>query len=795
MSDTGALDRLGFILDWLVSGPAVHPFSMKNDCVDQLAYEAKLRRHVRNEDYGYPDSIVLGEPYIELHPWRYSFTYGNGFVQFKRHGIGTHRVDAAAAVVILAPEDMEISAAIFTYASLDVWLNAQKIMVVESGAYKPVIRKETVFRLHKGRNMLLVRLQALGVRDTRSMFAVQLPQDRGLKTELPDSEHTKPIMEAAQWLRQLRYANGTLHFASPPCEAQIGTDSLSGKTTYDVGKAMRLTVTASVAGQTLSRTLEFAQNVCSEFQEEPDDVALARRNMYRTIGKQEKVPRGPGTYFAAYNILARYAVGEQSTLDYDLIYNDLDVMERRLDCSEFVAAALLRLTREYDIGTAARQELKRVFLNYRYWMDEAGEDGMCFWSENHALMFYGVQMLAGAMWPDEQFTRSGRKGREQFEIGRRRCNEWLDDVLANGFEEFLSANYMNVTMGALVNLIDYGPEEISVKARKVLDEQFRQIGTQTFDGSIIAPQGRVYREAIYPFRQDSQGLLHYLDRHNPFCSTSDSWWLSVLATSSYHIPDEMVRKLTDAQIETTYESGNACIYVKKTPSYMITGVQCPSLRPRRWQNTCRGEEKNVGTNAYTKSLNEKFHGASYLMPGQYGYMQHFGYMALSREAVVFTNHPGIAGEDGSMRPGYWFANGVMPAQRLSGDTVGQIYCIDETHPLGFVHLYFPSVKFDRWLFADGWLFAQAKRGYIAVWCSEALEAYDDMLFDCEWRAYGRKVAFLGRIASEEMGTFEAFQAACKQLVPVFDREKLTLETAEGFSMRFVAQRDDTQYLG
>lgn len=794
MGDTFTLDRLGFILDWLVSGPAVHPYSLTNDCVDQLAYEAKLRRHVRNEDYGYPGSIGLGKPYIELHPWRYYFTYGNGFVQFKKHGAGTHRVDAAAATVILAPEDMEVPAAIFTYASLDVWLNAQKITVVECGAYKPVIRKDVTLSLRKGRNTLLVRLQALGVRDTRSMFAVQLPTDRKLEIELPDPEHTRPVVEAAKWLRQLRYEDGMLRFAPPPCKAQIEGESLAGKTAYTVGNAARLTVTVEVAGQTFSRTLEFAQNVRSEFRKEPDDVALARRNMYRIIAKQEKVPRGPETYFAAYNILARYAVGEQSALDYDLIYNDLDVMERRLDCSEFVAAALLRLVREYDIGTAARQELKRVFLNYRYWMDEAGEDGMCFWSENHALMFYGVQMLAGAMWPDEWFVRSGRTGREQFEIGCRRCNEWLDDVLENGFEEFLSANYMNVTMGALVNLIDYGPAQISAKAASVLDEQFRQIGTQTFDGSIIAPQGRVYREAIYPFRQDSQGLLHYLDGRNPFCSTSDSWWLSVLATSSYRIPDEMVRKLTDAQIETTYESGNACIYVKKTQSYMLTGVQCPSFRPRRWQNVCNERHADVSTNAYTKSLNEKFHGASYLMPGQYGYMQHFGYMALSREAVVFTNHPGIAGEDGSMRPGYWFANGVMPAQRLCGDTVGQIYCIDEMHPLGFVHLYFPSMKFDRWLFSEGWLFAHAKRGYIAVWCSQALEAYDDMLFGCEWRAYGRKVAFLGRIASGETGSFEAFQASCRRLAPTFDTQKLTLETTEGFSMRFVAQRDDTQYL-
>ncbi len=794
--DTVHLNPSGFITDWLVSGPAVHPFSMENHQIDQLAYEKKLRMHVRNEDYSPPEHIFLGEKYLENNPWRYHFTNRNWFVQFTRPGMDTHRVDGAAAVVIISPEDKEVEAKLWTYASLDMWLGQEKVATIPHGVYKPILQKTVTLSLRAGENTVFVRLQALGVRDTRSLFALQLPTDQNLKTALPDQGHTAPVAAAARWLRSISFKDGALQFTPPPCEATICGQSLQGQSQYPIGNARRLTVDVKAGGQCFKRTFEFAQNIRPVYIEEPADTATARQHMFAFIAKQEKVPRGSSTYFAGYNILARYATKTQTGLDYDLFYSDLKVIEERHDCSEFIAAALLRLVREYDLGTAALDEMKRVFLGYRYWMDEQGSDGMCFWSENHALMFFGVQLLAGEMWPDAVFERSGRTGRQQYETALKRCQDWLDDVLAHGFEEFLSANYMNVTLGALINLIDYGPAGISEKATKVLDEQFRQIGLQTFDGSIIAPQGRVYRAAIYPFEQDSQGMLHYLSRHNPFCAASDSWWLASLATSKYVIPDEMIQQLTHTPTQTTYFSGNACIYLNKTADYMLTGVQCPSGQPRRWRNVYSDPGVDTGSNDYVKSLNEKFHGTSYLTPGQYGYQQHFGYMALSCEAVAFTSHPGTGGEDGSMRPGYWYANGIMPAQKIVGGTLGQIYAIDETHPLDFVHLYFPSMKFDIWQTQGNWLFAKKQGGYLAIWCSQTLEPYDDMLFDCEWRAYGRKIAFYGKLSSEtESGSFEAFKTACLACAPDFNEQTLTLQCADGFSMDFPFERDDTQFLG
>ena len=130
-----------------------------------------------------------------------------------------------------------------------------------------------------------------------------------------------------------------------------------------------------------------------------------------------------------------------------------------------------------------------------------GADGMCFWSENHSLMFWFSALDAGLLYPDEFFPRTGMTGKELHAYGERRVEEWLCDVLSHGYEEFLSSTYMCVTLAVLLNVIDYAKPELSSKARKAADMIFMMLSESTFKGAVIAPMGRVYRGVIYPFRE------------------------------------------------------------------------------------------------------------------------------------------------------------------------------------------------------------------------------------------------------------------------------------------------------
>ena len=40
-------------------------------------------------------------------------------------------------------------------------------------------------------------------------------------------------------------------------------------------------------------------------------------------------------------------------------------------------------------------------LRFKYWRDEPGADAMCYWTENHQILFFACAALAGQLYPDE----------------------------------------------------------------------------------------------------------------------------------------------------------------------------------------------------------------------------------------------------------------------------------------------------------------------------------------------------------------------------------------------------------
>ena len=84
--------------------------------------------------------------------------------------------------------------------------------------------------------------------------------------------------------------------------------------------------------------------------------------------------------------------------------------------------------KNYAVPRETETRIRQVLTHWRYWMDQDGFDGMCFWSENHCLMFYTGAMLAGEMYPEEFFPLAHKAGKELFSWGRDRIRDWLDDV-------------------------------------------------------------------------------------------------------------------------------------------------------------------------------------------------------------------------------------------------------------------------------------------------------------------------------------------------------------------------------
>jgi hypothetical protein len=169
--------------------------------------------------------------------------------------------------------------------------------------------------------------------------------------------------------------------------------------------------------------------------------------------------------------------------------------DTRRDCSDFRLLVALKLAyacagRIDGDSTAA---LRRTLLGFRYWMTAPGVDAMCFWSENHQLLFATCEYLAGALHPGEIFTSDRRTGETHRLDAEARLRRWLDLRFRFGFSEWLSAVYYEEDVAALSVLVDHAPSAaIAERATMVLDLLLLDVALHRFQGRFVASAGRLY---------------------------------------------------------------------------------------------------------------------------------------------------------------------------------------------------------------------------------------------------------------------------------------------------------------
>lgn len=811
------LNQYGFIEHYLVSGVSVRDFSCGIRDDNQLRYEQKVRKVIANHKKKLEaGAIKVGEDSRLGCPWEYCYSYGNWFVDRSDFYPLVKKIELDAATVLEAEEGMEITLDLWSYAAVDLWLNGAYIGGIDHPAYKPIQRKTLGMKLEKGKNQVYIRLQNLGVRDTRTLFGLQVVSgnQEKLRVSLPDWEHSAPLAEAGTWLSGLgiREAAGekpVLTAKSPaPSGSRIIYDTrpedfleyqnryrsqdIEGRTEVELdGEIPWLEVQVDVGRQTLGRKLEqqLAHKIryagCRDHEEN-------ERRAYERIASVMEIPRMDNSSFSIFPVLARYAVGRPDCNDEERLYRTLAQIESRMDCSDFLACGMLRFLKRYPVGEELSARCRQVFLNYRYWMDQEGADGMCFWSENHALLFFGCGYIAGELYPDEIFPRARMTGRQLMEVSAVRLHDWLESVLDHGFDEFNSGGYFAVTFAGLLNVIDFCGAELSEMARKAADRLIKATAVQTFHGVNISPMGRVYREVLYPAGQDIQALIQLLDETAPdgFCE-----WMAALATSSYRLPREYAADMRGT-LSAVYPQANGRIHVEKCEDYILTSVESPRTdgAGRVWDNIREKEDADPGSFLYAKSWNECFHGTTCFEPGVFGYQQHLWYAALDADTCVFVNHPGVSCDSASMRPGYWFGNGIMPALRQQANILYAIYRIPESHPIPFTHLYWPSARMDEEMERAGWKAGRKGDGYIAVWCSKELSPHDDQLCGCEFRAESRDCAYLCVCGSrKEYRSLEVFLDGCEALLPEYDESAGCLTTKKD-SLCYIPRTNRTQYI-
>ena len=809
---TWQLDPQGFISHYMVSGPSVQPLPSANQDPNLLRFESGLRQRIaRHAPVPDPASVDVTVPGRLGLPWRFLGGRDTSLVNLSSFYSTMQQVRFDAVTVLVSPVAQQISAVLWGYTAVDVYCNGQRVGGLAQPVYKPIQRCALNLPLRAGSNLIYLACETLGVRDTRSVVGLQLPLPAGrdLRVTLPSESLARQAAASLAFLEGLSLQQDRLLFASPAPRgaawacARVGEPDHAlahlplawqpidgcSQVALPAGEAY-IRLRAPVGGGWISRLLERTE----QLQPAPGPAGLSPaeslRAALRRIAAVENFDRGEDFGFPVCNLLARQALGCPSQKDPQLFDEMLSLIERRVDCADFLVCGLVRYLKNYPVSPARADRVRQVLTGFRYWMDQSGFDGMCFWSENHCLMFYASAMTVGQLYPDDLFPLAGLSGRDLSAWGRRMILAWLEDVERNGFEEFHSTVYMCVTLAALLNVIDYASQDISLRAARVTDHMLTLLAMHTFKGGIIAPQGRVYRGALYPFAAGAMALMNLADSAQP-CDLGEGW-LAFCATSKYTFPRGMKQLMAD-EASCSYTSGNARIVLEKHPDWCLTSVQIPREPFVRWPNVARSPGVDPASHAFVKSFNECFHGTTCFQPGVYGYQQHLWYAALSGEAAIFINHPGSTSEGGDLRPGYWHGNGVFPALRQQGNLLGLIYVIPPDHPIHYVHLYCPECRFNELRQQGPWLLLRKGQGYIGLWSSVPMEPWSGMNFRCERRLWGSETACLCVCAGREIPNMDAFAAYAQALQPAWHPETRTL-SARGYALSWAPGQDDTQFL-
>lgn len=448
--------------------------------------------------------------------------------------------------------------------------------------------------------------------------------------------------------------------------------------------------------------------------------------------------------------VARVVLGREDRIPSAAIDVACTHLERRFDCADFFAVLLHVVLHLGDtrgcLSSGDRARVEEVLQGFRYWIDEPGIDAMCFFTENHQLIFHTAAYLSGHRFPDAVFAAGAYSGRRLAAAARERLLDWIRPRQTGGFSEWDSSAYLAMDAYALLALVEYAPEqEIVAAARDLLDKLLHLVALHSWRGVHGSSHGRCYVNSLKSARFDgTSGLQRIAWGTGGF--QGDHWATLMFALARrYRVPEEVIEAATD-----------------------LTGVQ--EIRVRsfgryRFESDLRDDPWEVHT-LTRRSPHYMLSAALDQRPGEPGIQEHLWQATLGRDALVFTTYPANTAETGHARPNFWAGSVRLPRVRMHGRTVIALYDVVATVGLGRTHAHFPRESFDEWYIDGPWAFARLGRGYLALWSDGELSPSTD------GPGAGRELLSAGgrvwvcRVGSEhEDGSFEAFTGHCIQTLP------------------------------
>jgi hypothetical protein len=512
--------------------------------------------------------------------------------------------------------------------------------------------------------------------------------------------------------------------------------------------------------------------------------------------------------------IARMELGE-GPLDPGVVEETLEFVNSRLDCSDFRVAGLIRILYQYAESPLLDESLLnaiiRTVLDFKYWIDEPGKDSMCYWSENHQILFHSAEYLAGQLLPDELFSNSGLRGWQHAYKARPRIERWLECRFYMGFSEWHSNVYYDKDLAAVLNLADFAADEdIAIRAAMIADLILFDIAVNSHEGIFGVSHGRTYAGYVTGGWNDITACSSKLMSGEGIYNSRGNMSAVTLATSYNYRPPEVLQSIGADHPEELVNRERMGIHFCDASTYGLTFEDSESgmfwwgmgayadwrvvdltfqmlEEWDLWENDFFGPAKlfrplwergwlpylswllnDVTSGSVLSQVNTyTFRTPDYMLAaaqdqrhGELGYQQHAWQATIDRDAVVFSSHPGSYDAE---TPGYW-TGGWMPKVVQERNVVIAIYewkpssMIFPRVVIPYTHAYVPRYAFDEMYQCDHWTFCRKGDAYLALysdratrWAEEGEWAGVDLIAD------GTPNVWICEMGSRRMnGSFDRF---------------------------------------
>lgn len=801
----GRLDN-GYVDSWLVAGPLATPVH-DLERFSGGDFKMQIARAMYREEHGVtqPPSerailrLGAGEEDGPHLTWQVVECAEDHFVDLTGFYHTCHYLCGWVYAQVISPRTAEHEFVLTSNGPADVWLNGEHVH--RSAHFHHQIPHSVRFtaKLSEGSNEVLVRFEEVAVRECPYVMALQIAGASGdgyavtLPTTLEPVERRQKLAEMmaqAYLTRDVYTREDKLEVRWP--EAMRLKDALTVRLQTPAGR-IYAEGQPSVQGGTvvnLGAVYQFPEGVYEILlMPRPEeyyvqDMRVQRRLPLRIANgrysqqaygtqaqrRKEALEDAARRSTNVFSEIAKMALGKWAQVRQEVIEETIEGINRRADCSDFYLVGLLGMLLRCGDDPAFPKELEFALgdcvMNFKYWMDEPGEDAMCFWSENHQILFHTCEVLAGQIYPDRFFANANQPGSWHRAKGERLALAWLRKRAAGGFREWDSNTYFEEDVLALSHLADLAESvEVAEMAAVVLDKLFFMLAVNSYQGVFGSTHGRTYTPYIRGARFEPTAGISRIAWGMGVFNDRILGSVSLACAANYELPEVITAVALDQPAEMWNRERHAGVMEEETDR--ATGA---------WE---------VNKVTY-KTPDYMLASAQSYQPGDPGYQQHIWQATLGPDAVVFVTHPACSSDDNSHRPNFWHGNAILPRVAQWKDVLLAVHRLPEDDWMGFTHAYFPMAAFDEAAVEDGWALARKGSGYVALTAAGGLDlitqgrtAYREL------RSPGHANVWVCQMGRAELdGSFVDFKLKVKTMGRLFEGTSVQVLTLRSEILTF-----------